>query len=81
MPGAAASERIPPDMATSSGPPHGRLGGPLKTLLLTVLGDDLIHGPASLGLVDAVLRQRGLDVDTVNVAAADIAPCRGDGAA
>jgi multimeric flavodoxin WrbA len=50
-----------------------------KALALSALSVDEEHGAAALDVVEKALRQRGYDVDTVDVAAARVAPCTGCG--
>ena len=51
----------------------------MKALVLSALSVDDDHGPAALDAVETKLRERGYDVDTVDVAAARVAPCTGCG--
>ncbi len=51
----------------------------MKALVLSALAVDEEHGPAALEAVETALRERGHDVDTVDVAAARVAPCTGCG--
>lgn len=51
----------------------------MRALVLSALAVDEEHGAATLDAVEATLRERGHDVDTVDVAAARVAPCTGCG--
>ena len=51
----------------------------MKALVLSALAVDEECGDAALEAVEARLRERGYDVDTVDVAAARVAPCTGCG--
>ena len=51
----------------------------MNALVLSALSMDEEHGDAALEAVETRLRERGYDVDTVDVAAARVAPCTGCG--
>ena len=51
----------------------------MRALVLSALAVDEEHGAATLDAVEATLRERRYDVDTVDVAAARVAPCTGCG--
>ncbi len=51
----------------------------MKAFVLSALAVDEEHGDAALEAVETRLRERGYDVDTVDVAAARVAPCTGCG--
>ncbi len=51
----------------------------MKAFVLSALAVDEECGDAALEAVEARLRERGYDVDTVDVAAARVAPCTGCG--
>ena len=51
----------------------------MNALVLSALTVDEEHGAAALDVVETALRERGHDADTVDVAAAGVAPCTGCG--
>ena len=51
----------------------------MKALVISALGVDADHGEATLAALEAALAERDYAVDTVDVAAARVAPCTGCG--